>query len=104
MMSNSDVSRIVEVRPVAEHTVEVKFGDGFVGRVDLKPALWGEVFEALKDPQYFCQVSVQDETIRWPNDADFCPDVLRFWCEAGGVQSREDTDAYFAQMREAAAT
>ena len=102
-MSNADINRIVEVRTVAEYTVELKFGDGFVGRIDLKPALWGEVFEALKDLQFFRQVSVQDETIRWPNDADFGPEVLRFWCDAGGVQSRENTDAHFARVGAAAA-
>lgn len=36
------------------------------------------VFEALRDPAYFRQVTVNGElgTIAWPNGADLCPDVL----------------------------
>jgi hypothetical protein len=32
----------------------------------------------LEDPSFFRQVRVNSElgTIQWPNDVDFCPDVL----------------------------
>jgi hypothetical protein len=30
-----------------------------------------------------------------------CPDVLRAWCEAGRILSREETDARVAQSRPA---
>ena len=74
------------------------FSDGYVGRLDLAPALWGPVFEPLNNVDYFRQFRLEDDTIRWPNDADFCPDVLRFWCEAGGIQSRDRTDDHFAEQ------
>src|SRR3972149_292096 len=96
--STSEINRITHVRVVADHTVELQFGDGFVGRIDLSPALWGEVFVPLQDPTFFCQLRLEDDTIRWPNDADFCPDVLRYWCEAGSVRSQEETDAHFARL------
>jgi hypothetical protein len=80
----------------APYTLEIKFGDGFIGKVDLKPALWGPVFEPLLGESYFTQFRLEDGTIRWPNDADFCPDVLRYWCEVGGVRSQSETDAHFA--------
>jgi hypothetical protein len=80
----------------APYTLEIKFGDGYVSNLDLKPALWGPVFEALLEEPFFCRFRLEDDTIRWPNDADFCPDVLRYWCEAGGVRSQEETDAHFA--------
>ena len=38
----------------------------------------GGVFTPLEDPAFFGQVRVNAElgTIQWPNDVDFCPDVL----------------------------
>ena len=96
-MNNAEINRITRADFVERHTIEFEFNDGFVGRVDLAPALWGPVFEPLTDLDYFRQFRLEDDTIRWPNGADFCPDVLRYWCEAGGVRSREETDAHFAQ-------
>jgi hypothetical protein len=96
MLNMSRINRITAVNVVGDTQVELQFEDGFFGRVDLGPALWGPVFVPLKDPAYFRQVRLEDDTIRWPNEADFCPDVLRFWCEAGGVQSPQETDEYFA--------
>ena len=103
-MSSPEINRITHVQVLAGQMVELHFGDGFVGRIDLGPALWGLVFGPLQDPEYFLQVRIEDGTIRWPNDADFCPDVLRYWCETGGVRSQEETDSYFARpVSEAAA-
>ena len=93
-----DVNRITEAHLVGDHTVELRFSDGFMGRVDLAPGLWGPVFEPLTDRDYFRQFRLEDDTIRWPNGADFCPDVLRYWCEAGGVRSQQETDSHFAQQ------
>ena len=80
---------------MGDHELELTFGDGYVGRVALKELLWGPVFEPLKDADYFRHVKIEDDTIRWPNEADFCPDVLRCWCEAGRILSQEETDACF---------
>ncbi len=95
-MNAHDINRITAVRVVEDHTVELRFSDGYVGRVCLLPALWGPVFDPLKDAAYFREARLEDDTVRWPNDADFCPDVLRFWCESGGVQSQEATDMHLA--------
>jgi hypothetical protein len=104
-MNLPEINRIIGARVLDQHVVEVQFSDGFVGRVCLAPALWGAVFAPLTDPNYFRQLRLEDDTIRWPNGADFCPDVLRYWCEAGGVRSQEETDLYFAQsVAERAAT
>jgi hypothetical protein len=95
-MVMSQIIRITGVRVVADSVLELQFDDGYANRIDLAPALWEPVFEPLKSPAYFRQVRLEDDTIRWPNEADFCPDVLRYWCEAGGVRSREETDDHFA--------
>jgi hypothetical protein len=91
------LNRIKSARPLGDHRLKLVFADGYVAEIDLAPALKGPVFEPLKDFNYFERVRVEDYTVRWPNDADFDPDVLRYWCEAGGVQSREQTDAWFTR-------
>ena len=96
-MNATDINRITDIHVIGDQTIELKFSDGFVGLLSLASQLWGPVFGPLADPNYFRQVRLEDDTIRWPNGADFCPDVLRYWCEAGGVRSQEETDAHFAQ-------
>ena len=96
--SAAGINRILSARAVDDHCIELTFNDGYTRELDLSPALWGPVFEALKDPAYFRQVRLEDDTIRWPNDADFCPDVLRYWCEAGGVRSAEETESHFSRQ------
>jgi hypothetical protein len=102
-MTMPRISRVTAVKVVGSTQLELRFEDGLVNRIDLAPALWGPVFEPLRNPEYFQQVRLEDDTIRWPNDADFCPDVLRFWCEAGGVRSPKETDEHFAAQAAASA-
>jgi hypothetical protein len=97
-MNASEINKIVGARTVEDHVLELTFSDGYVGRLDLAPALWGTPFEPLRNPVVFHSFRVEDETIRWPNGADFCPDVLRYWCEVGGVRSQQQTDAHFAEQ------
>lgn len=54
------------------------FEDGIQKLVDLKPHLEGEIFEPLKDINYFKTVSLNPnlDTIVWSNNADFSPDFL----------------------------
>ena len=60
------------------YTLDVTFDDGTVRRIDLEPELDGEVFEPLRDPALFAQVTVDDEagTVVWPNGADLAPEFL----------------------------
>ena len=70
---------VVEARHVAGHTLWLRFDDGVEGEIDLSPEIHGEVFEPLKDVDYFRKFSVHPElrTIVWPNGADFAPEFLR---------------------------
>jgi len=66
----------------AEHLeafkIRVSFSNGETGVVDLFDALWGPVFEPLKDPAHFRQFKVSDvlHTIAWEDGADFAPEFL----------------------------
>ena len=58
--------------------VRLRFNNGESGIVDLQDALWGPVFEPLKEPEAFKKFQVSDvfHTITWENGADFAPEFL----------------------------
>jgi hypothetical protein len=66
----------------AEHLegfrIRLFFSTGEDGVVDLFEALWGPVFEPLKDPNRFKEFKVSEvlHTIAWENGADFAPEFL----------------------------
>jgi len=72
--------RITDVRHIKDYRLELTFTDASRGQVDLKDWIVGQggVFAPLEDPAFFARVAVNHElaTIVWPNDVDFCPDVL----------------------------
>jgi hypothetical protein len=69
---------VTRLRDVSPFELSLEFSDSVVKRVDLRGELHGEVFEPLKDPQFFKKVFVNSETgtIEWPNGADFAPEFL----------------------------
>jgi len=72
------IPRIIEARHVRDYVVRVRFQDGVEGEVDLQPRLYGEIFEPLKDAEYFAQFRVDTDlhALVWPNGADFAPEFL----------------------------
>jgi hypothetical protein len=69
---------VIDARYVRDYTVWVRFEDGTEGEVDLSRELYGEVFEPLRDIDYFRQVKLNPDlgTIAWPNGADLAPEFL----------------------------
>ena len=68
----------------AEHVqgcrLRVQFNNGESGVVDLSEALWGPVFEPLRDLAAFKKrfsVSEVFHTVCWQNGADLAPECLR---------------------------
>ena len=63
---------------VSEYKLKLTFEDESVRLVDLEPHLDGEIFEPLKDINYFktVRVNLDLDTIVWDNGADMSPDFL----------------------------
>jgi hypothetical protein len=74
--------RVTRVKYLHDYVLELTFSDGTRGCVDWRQRLDQAdpdgIFAPLRDPDYFAQVELWPEagTIRWPNGADICPDVL----------------------------
>ena len=73
---------VTDVEVLDNYCLYLRFNNGVEGVVDLEPELYGEVFEPLRDPQLFRQVSLTSRTIEWPNHADFAPEFLLSLIEA----------------------
>jgi hypothetical protein len=62
------------MKVVGVYSLELKFNEGTRKRVNMRPMLWGEIFEPLGDPEYFAQARLDEWTVEWPNGADFAPE------------------------------
>ena len=68
--------RVVDVDYIKDYELLLKFSDGAVKRVDLRPFLTGEVFGELLDKDKFIQYGLTPITIEWANGADLAPEFL----------------------------
>ena len=69
---------VTSAEHVGGYKVRLRFNNGESGVVDLEGALWGPVFEPLRDPLAFARLSVSEvlHTVCWDNGADFAPEFL----------------------------
>ena len=75
MIDRAMLVHVVEATYRGGYRVWLRFDDGLDGEVDLSAEIYGELFEPLKDPEYFARFVV-DDTLTWPNGADFAPEFL----------------------------
>jgi hypothetical protein len=70
--------RVIKVEYLRDYQLQLTLNHDSVVMVDLQGKLEGAIFKPLRDPAYFRQVSVNNETntIEWPNGADFAPEYL----------------------------
>jgi len=69
--------RIREVLPMEGFRLRLTLTDGSIVERDITDLLVGPMFETVrKGSVAFRQVTVESETVVWPNGADLCPDVL----------------------------
>ena len=69
---------VTNARYVEGFKVDVVFSSGESFTIDLKDELTGEIFEPLKERQFFAALKFDPEldTIVWENGADFAPEFL----------------------------
>lgn len=78
------ILRITNAKYVRSFVLNLTFSDGVRKQVDVRPVLFGPVFQALLDPDYFARMTLDPEcgTVVWPNGADFAPEALHDLQEA----------------------
>jgi hypothetical protein len=72
------ILRIQRAEVRGPYRLWLSFNDGARAEVDVLPLLSGPIFESLRDPAYFAQMSFDAVcgTVVWPNGADFAPEAL----------------------------
>jgi hypothetical protein len=68
---------VTEARYLDGYKVWLVFNDGIAGEIDLAEELDGEIFEPLRDMNFFRSFSIEGHTLCWSNGADFSPEFLR---------------------------
>ena len=70
---------VKEARYLQDFKIWISFDDGSSGEVDFSGILSGEVFEPLKDENFFKLFYFDEElkTIVWPNGVDLAPEFLK---------------------------
>jgi len=76
MTRNILLIKVEQAEYVSDYQIKLTFSDGLTGTVDLKDEIWGEVFEPLKDINYFKNFTQDRWTIGWDCGADFSPEFL----------------------------
>ena len=67
---------LVEVRPEPDGWLFVRFRDGLSGRIRLRPEELTDGLAALREPQFFNRVFVDQGAVAWPGDIDVAPDAM----------------------------
>ena len=70
------ILHVIEAKYLKNYQIWLKFNNGKFGEVDLSSELWGEVFEPLKDLNFFKDFKIENHTIAWENGADIAPESL----------------------------
>jgi len=58
------------------YTIKLEFDNGEKRVIDCEPWLKGDIFQPLKDKDYFQKFFVDGWSISWPNGADIAPETL----------------------------
>ncbi|OFX42763.1 MAG: hypothetical protein A2046_00585 [Bacteroidetes bacterium GWA2_30_7] len=67
---------VINAKYLNDFKIFLEFNDGVSKTVDLKNELNGEIFNSLKNKNYFKKFIIKYNTIEWENGADFAPEFL----------------------------
>ena len=69
--------KVIDVKPLNNYRIWLKFDDGTQGDVDLSDLAGRGVFETWTDRKVFDEVGVDESgAVVWPGEIDLCPDAL----------------------------
>jgi len=71
--------RVAAVEALPGFRLDVRFGDGTEGTVDLKALIHSPdagVFASLADPALFAQAYIEYGAVTWPGEIDLAPDAM----------------------------
>ncbi len=68
--------RVTHASAKENYILDLQFSNGEKKYYDCAPLLDFGIFQELKNPEYFKKVSIQYDTVSWPNEQDICPDTL----------------------------
>jgi hypothetical protein len=101
MQRNLSSLRLVAVAPVGGTTLKLRFADGAEYQLDLGPdlrGLSGPLVDPLRQENVFREAELDAGSLVFPTGLDYGGDVLRLWCEAGGVQDEETTSKLMQKL------
>lgn len=68
---------VIEAKYISDYQVWLEFNDNTNGIADFSNELDGEIFEPLKNINYFKNFHLEGHTLNWENGADFAPEFLK---------------------------
>ena len=68
---------VIEAKYINDYQVWLEFNDKTNGIADFSSELDGEIFEPLKNIEYFKNFKLEGYTLNWDNGADFAPEFLK---------------------------
>ena len=71
-----ELLKVQNANYVKDFVIQFRFNNGVEKDVNLEKELWGEIFEPLKDVNFFKKFKLNSWTIEWENGADFAPEFL----------------------------
>jgi len=75
-MKKEELLWITNAEYADDYKLLLTFNNKVTKLVDLKDALYGKLFEPLKDIENFKQFKLSDWTVEWYNGTDFAPEYL----------------------------
>ena len=95
------ILRIQKATYLGQYALELTFNEEIVRIVDLSHELEDEIFEPLKNQDYFQNFQIKTNTLEWENGADFAPEYLFLISkpkESSKVMSEKE-QMYFAYVK-----
>lgn len=78
MQSMVTMESIIDVRPLENYNIWVRFADNFNATINIRPYITTGISIKLLDVDYFKRVKIDEfGGIAWENGFDFCPNFLR---------------------------